>query len=171
MNTETLQAIANSWKTAYRAPSPNWVLMDKVLPQPGVTMLGEYAHLAGHGSGSSTTESIAYREGQLGRIFALDHTQFYDMHDTNWPGDLERLAVTRGHQVVVSVRGYPPNEVNTGTHDAQITAAAKRAIGFSHPLLIRYAWEMNGNWFNWSPLLHRERERPGGVCAGMEAHG
>jgi hypothetical protein len=45
--------------------------------------------------------------------------------------------------------GYTDAAIAAGSQDAYITSWARAAAAWSHPFLLRFAWEMNGNWFPW----------------------
>jgi hypothetical protein len=47
--------------------------------------------------------------------------------------------------------GYTDAEIASGSQDAYITQWAQAAKAWGHPLFLRFDWEMNGNWFPWSP--------------------
>jgi beta-mannanase len=40
-------------------------------------------------------------------------------------------------------------KIATGSQDAYITQWAKAAKAWGHPFFLRFAWEMNGQWFPW----------------------
>jgi hypothetical protein len=45
--------------------------------------------------------------------------------------------------------GYTDAAVAAGSQDAYITSWARAAAAWGHPFFLRFAWEMNGNWFPW----------------------
>ncbi len=45
--------------------------------------------------------------------------------------------------------GYSPTAIAQGTYDAFLRRAAREAVNFRHPLFVRLAAEMNGNWSSW----------------------
>lgn len=47
--------------------------------------------------------------------------------------------------------GAPPSarEIANGAEDGYITAWAEAARDWGHPFFLRFAWEMNGDWFRW----------------------
>jgi hypothetical protein len=47
--------------------------------------------------------------------------------------------------------GYTDAEIAGGSQDAYLTQWAEAAKAWGHPLFLRFDWEMNGNWFPWSP--------------------
>ena len=46
---------------------------------------------------------------------------------------------------------YRLSTIAAGGQDAYITAWATAARDWGHPFFLRFNWEMNGNWFPWSP--------------------
>jgi hypothetical protein len=44
-----------------------------------------------------------------------------------------------------------------GTYDSYIRAFAEGAADWGHPFLLRFNWEMNGNWFPWSEGVNGNR--------------
>jgi hypothetical protein len=50
--------------------------------------------------------------------------------------------------------GYTDSEIAAGSQDAYITQWAQAAKAWGHPFFLRFDWEMNGNWFPWSPGLN-----------------
>jgi hypothetical protein len=46
-------------------------------------------------------------------------------------------------------RGFPLQAIAAGRYDRYIRDAAQAAAAWGHPLLVRFAQEMNGNWYPW----------------------
>jgi Glycosyl hydrolase family 26 len=53
--------------------------------------------------------------------------------------------------------GYRLHEIITGGFDPEIREFAQRAAAWGHPFLLRFDWEMNGNWFPWSEGVNGNR--------------
>jgi hypothetical protein len=49
--------------------------------------------------------------------------------------------------------GYTDQQIADGAQDAYITKWAEAAKAWGQSLFLRFDWEMNGNWFRWSPGL------------------
>ncbi|WP_203780899.1 glycoside hydrolase family 26 protein [Paractinoplanes rishiriensis] len=107
----------------------------------GRVMLGSYL---AHG-GMTLRQSLALRRRQLGREQRIVH-RFYP-----WSGYVpaSEPEVGRDSVLMVSWHGTAWPEVNGGGADANIAKVAKRLAGMKRPVLLRWGWEMNGNWFPW----------------------
>jgi hypothetical protein len=108
---------------------------------PGKVLLGAYLGL----SGKSLSESVALRRRQLGRDQRILHT-FYGWTDTirsSYP------LTPEGGTVMVSWRGTHYRDINNGSEDARIVRAAKALARYGKPMLLRWGWEMNGDWYQW----------------------
>ncbi|GAA3336481.1 hypothetical protein GCM10020358_08810 [Amorphoplanes nipponensis] len=110
--------------------------------RPGRAMLGAYLGLEGR----SLTESLALRRGQLGRDQRIVHV-FYDFTDT-LPRTVEALPAKA--TPMVSWRGCPLADITSGDSDALIARAARQLKQQDRPVLLRWGWEMNGDWYKWS---------------------
>jgi hypothetical protein len=109
---------------------------------PGRAMLGSYLGL----EGKSLGESLALRKRQLGRDQRIVHV-FYDFEDP-LPSAIEGLPAKA--TPMVSWRGCPLSEITSGASDALIARAARQLRRMERPVLLRWAWEMNGDWYAWS---------------------
>jgi membrane-bound metal-dependent hydrolase YbcI (DUF457 family) len=49
----------------------------------------------------------------------------------------------------LSGRGFPLRAIAHGRYDSYARRAAKEAAAWGHPILLRFAHEMNGNWYPW----------------------
>ncbi|BCJ48552.1 hypothetical protein Asp14428_00270 [Actinoplanes sp. NBRC 14428] len=120
--------------------------------RPGRALLGAYLDL----SGRTRTEAQALRRTQTGRDERILHV-FYDWEDL-LPRSIEGLP---GHAFpMVSWRGTRYDAITSGASDALIARAARRLKSFGRPLLLRWAWEMNGDWYGWGAA--RNDKDPGG---------
>src|SRR5690349_8078088 len=50
---------------------------------------------------------------------------------------------------MVSWHGAPYRRINDGSSDRVIARMARRLAGMERPILLRWGWEMNGDWFAW----------------------
>jgi hypothetical protein len=110
--------------------------------QPGKAMLGAYLGLGS----KSLTECLALRREQLGREERIVHV-FYDFTDT-LPNALPGLPAKA--TPMISWRGCALADITSGASDALIARAARQLKRQDRPVLLRWGWEMNGDWYAWS---------------------
>ncbi|MEV6343746.1 glycosyl hydrolase [Actinoplanes sp. NPDC051851] len=109
--------------------------------EEGRAMLGSYLSL----EGKTYAEALAFRREQLGRDQAIEHV-FYPW--TGWmPGSLPDIGADS--VLMISWKGGDLGPINDGSQDEMIATAAKTMAGMNRPILLRWAWEMNGYWFAW----------------------
>jgi hypothetical protein len=116
--------------------------------RPGKALLGAYLGL----EGKSLTESLALRRRQLGRDERIVHV-FYDFTDT-LPHAIE--GVPAGATPMVSWRGCRLADITSGASDALIARAARQLRRQDRPVLLRWGWEMNGDWYAWGAASNGE---------------
>jgi hypothetical protein len=87
-------------------------------------------------------------EEQIGRRLDVDH-HFYGWQES-FPTALERDDVAQGRIPMVSWKSPALGAVVSGSEDALITARARLVRAFGAPIFIRWGWEMNGPWTEWS---------------------
>jgi hypothetical protein len=109
---------------------------------PGKTMLGAYLDL----ENTSEAQAVALRRKQLGRDERILHV-FYAWTDT-LPSSIAWLPAKA--YPMISWRGTNHAAILNGTHDALIRRNARRLKRFGRPVLLRWGWEMNGDWYAWS---------------------
>lgn len=119
--------------------------------RPGRTILGSYLALEGR----SFVESLALRRRQTGREQRIVHV-FYDWTDT-LPARIDGLPA--GATPMVSWRGTAYSDITSGGGDARIAQAARQLKRLGRPVLLRWGWEMNGDWYRWGAV--RNGEDPG----------
>jgi hypothetical protein len=107
----------------------------------GAAMMGSYLALGG----KSLKQSLALRRKQLGREQRIVHV-FYP-----WNGYVPRSEpdVARSSTLMVSWHGAEYAGINNGSSDRNIVSMAKKLKGMKRPILLRWGWEMNGDWFEW----------------------
>ncbi|MEU4218535.1 glycosyl hydrolase, partial [Actinoplanes sp. NPDC026623] len=127
----------------------------------GRAMFGSYLAL----SGRSLAESIALRRRQLGRDQDIVHV-FYP-----WDGYVpsSEPAVARSSTLMVSWHGAPYAGINDGSSDRNIARVARKLAGMKRPILLRWGWEMNGDWFEWDGA-HNGRDAAAYVKAWRRMH-
>ena len=103
-------------------------------------MLGSYLALGG----KSLSQSLALRRGQLGREQRVVH-QFWGWSE-RMPSSFSSIGKST---LMVSWHGTKLAPVASGAQDSVIKAAAGKLAAYGKPLLLRWAWEMNGDWFEW----------------------
>jgi hypothetical protein len=106
----------------------------------GRAMLGAYLDL----SGLTFSEATALRRRQLGRAEKIIHL-FYGFGD-RLP---TRLDLPAGTIPLISWRGVAYETILSGHADPVIKAAARNLASLAEPVFLRWAWEMNGNWYPW----------------------
>jgi hypothetical protein len=107
----------------------------------GKAMLGAYLAL----SGMSPSEALALRRRQFGRDERIVHL-FY-----GWTDPLPRSVPYLSDSAVpmISWRGCDYGDILDGSSDALIERAARNLRKLRRPTLLRWAWEMNGDWYEW----------------------
>jgi hypothetical protein len=124
-------------------------------------MLGSYLELGG----LSVKQSLALRRKQLGREQRIVHV-FYSWQDS-LPST--RPDVAASSTLLISWRGTHYSEINGGSADKRIAAEARRLVAYKRPVLLRWGWEMNGNWFDWDGT-HNGKKPAGYVTAWKRLH-
>ena len=109
--------------------------------RPGKAMLGSYLGL----EGKSFAQSLALRRQQLGRDPRIVHV-FYDWADA-LPSSIAGLPAQA--VPMVSWRGCAYADITSGASDALIVRAARQLKRMGRPVLLRWGWEMNGDWYAW----------------------
>jgi hypothetical protein len=124
-------------------------------PVPGKVMLGSYLDIAG----MDQKQSTALRREQLGRDPRIVHRYYA------WMDPLPRTmpGLPADAILLVSWDGAPYSTINNGSQDALIAAAADALAAYGHPVFLRWAWEMNGNWYTWGGA--KNGNDPGGFVA------
>jgi hypothetical protein len=109
-------------------------------------------------------QSLALRRAQLGRDQRIVHA-FY-----GWGQSLPTaLPEIGGSTLMISWDGTHYAAINGGDSDKLIAAAAKRLAANRKPTLLRWGWEMNGNWFTWDGT-HNSRKPAGYITAWRRLH-
>jgi hypothetical protein len=124
----------------------------------GTAMLGSYLDL----SGKSLRQSLDLRRHQLGRDERIVHV-FYAWTDT-LPSAIPALpdkAVP-----MVSWRGTGYADIVSGASDRMIARAARRLKDLGRATMLRWGWEMNGDWYAWCGS--RNGNRPDGYVRSWQ---
>jgi hypothetical protein len=126
------------------APAPADVVTSGGGPVPyraGKVMLGAYLDL----DGTSPQQAQALRRRQLGRDERIVHL-FYGFTDT-LPRSIPYLPARA--IPMISWRGCDYSAILDGSSDAVIVRAARNLRRLGRPTLLRWGWEMNGDWYAW----------------------
>jgi hypothetical protein len=108
---------------------------------PGKALFGSYLGL----DGMEYSEALALRKKQLGREQRIVHV-FYAWRD-NLPSSIPYLP--KGAIPMVSWRGPKHETILSGESDSYIAASARQLRDLDRPTLLRWGWEMNGDWYAW----------------------
>lgn len=129
--------------------------------RPGHAMWGSYTALRG----LSPAQSLALRRRQLGRGQRIVH-RFYP-----WSGYLptDEPAVPADSVLMMSWHGVPYRAINNGSSDRMIASTATKLARMRRPIMLRWGWEMNTNWFAWGGA-HNGRKPAGYVAAWRRLH-
>jgi hypothetical protein len=57
----------------------------------------------------------------------------------------------------INESNFQLGDVINGTYDSYIRSFATAAKAWGHPFMLRFNWEMNGNWFSWSEGVNGNR--------------
>jgi hypothetical protein len=125
----------------------------------GKARLGAWLSL----SGKSLAQSLALRRRQLGRDYGIVH--IFCAWDEHFP----RPAIGDS-TLMISWTGVKYAEINNGSNDRVIAAAARNLAGRAKPTLLRWGWEMNGDWFTWGGS-NNGRDPAGFIKAWRRMHG
>jgi len=107
---------------------------------------------------TSNPASLGRYASMVGRIPAV--VMWYQPWTAYYPGfpvGMANAVVSRGSRPMItwmpgsdSVHvGYSCRDVSSGRYDSYIRGWAKAAKAWGHPFFLRFAYEMNGNWFPW----------------------
>jgi hypothetical protein len=128
----------------------------KLVPAAGA-LLGGFMSPAGTGWRQS---DVTAREALLGRKLDIDHR--YYSWTTAFPtlNDSWDVLNNRIPMITWQPSGTTLDAINAGTFDDMIRTRAQAVASFGHPIFLRWAHEMNGNWYPWdgyhnnTPGLH-----------------
>jgi hypothetical protein len=97
---------------------------------------------SGPGGGLQTLEK------SIGRKFDVVDT-YYGWQDP-FPTQTERNMVANHRIPMISWKGVALQPIIDGQYDNMIRARANHLRNFKHWVFLRWGWEMNGNWEDWS---------------------
>jgi Glycosyl hydrolase family 26 len=111
--------------------------------------------------------AISVFEAAIGRRLSIDN-QFYSWTE-NFPTMLQRSDLADGRISMVTWKAARLDEINSGSQDALIAAHADAVRDFGAPIFIRWAWEMNGWWTEWSGIQNNSPGRHDGPAKYVQA--
>ncbi len=111
----------------------------------GGALLGAYVNLTGSWPGVDVAlAQAASREQTLGR--GLDINSHFYSWTQPFPGQLERVDASKGRMPMLSWSGTNLDSILNGSQDSVVHARAKAMKALGVPMLLRWNWEMNGDW-------------------------
>ncbi|BFU45050.1 glycoside hydrolase family 26 protein [Krasilnikovia sp. MM14-A1004] len=115
----------------------------------GRAMVGSYLSLHGR----TLTQSLALRRRQLGRDQRIVHLYYpwSDYYPAAHP-EVPAEAV-----LMISWKGTRLSRINSGASDHHIAKMARLMADMKRPILLRWGWEMNGNWFAWDGVHNAKK--------------
>jgi hypothetical protein len=128
----------------------NRALLPANVPVPAHgAYLGAYVAYGPRWAGTAhALDAVAGFESQIGRRLAVVN-RFYAW-DEAFPTTLEARDVALGRIPMVTWKAPRLAAILDGSQDAVIVARARSVRRFASPLFLRWAWEMNGGWTEWS---------------------
>ncbi len=130
--------------------------------EPGHVRLGAYVDLKGR----SVTAGLDLRRRQLGRAEAVVH-RYYSWTD---PLPVSLPYVSSKSTLMISWRGPAYKDVNSGAADKLIAKAARRMAQRKRPTLLRWAWDMNRDFYEWGGPANKQ-DTAGYIKAYRRIHG
>jgi hypothetical protein len=120
----------------------------KVLPPKRGVYLGAFVDPDEQWSGAALQkQEITSFEQRIGRRLDVDlHYYGWRGPGQEFPSTMEAFDVSHGRIPYISWAGTKLSRVNSGSQDDWIRSRARAVKAFGHPVLIRWASEMNGNW-------------------------
>jgi hypothetical protein len=128
----------------------------------GKVMLGAYLDL----DGRSPQQALALRRNQLGRDERILNL-FYGWKDT-LPRSISYLP--KNAVPMISWRGTTYDDILDGSSDHLIEQAARNLRKLGKPTMLRWGWEMNGDWYAWGGAKN-DNDASGFVKAWKRLHG
>jgi endoglucanase len=110
-------------------------------------LLGAFVSTSGTGWAA---DDVTGREAQLGRRFDIDHrfqnwTVAFPTPADTWDVDHGRVPMITWQPDTASL-----DAIAAGSFDDLIRARAAGVAAFGHPMFLRFAHEMNADWYPWS---------------------
>jgi hypothetical protein len=123
---------------------------------PGRVRLGAYLAL----KGLSLNSALTLRRRQLGRNPAILQ-RFYQ-----WTDPLTASALPAGTTLMMAWGGTGYDAITSGKSDKLIAAAARDLAARTQPTLLRWAWDMNRDFYRWGGSSNAQK--PAGYVASWQ---
>lgn len=136
--------------------------------QVPVPSSGAYLGLLTQIDGLSPGQAMARRESQFSRTFDIG-SHYYDWANGFPSSRWEPDDIAHGRIPMITWWGTKYAAISNGSQDRVIRAAARNVKAFRKPVFLRWAAEMNGNWFAWSGP-HNNNNPAGFVAAWRHIH-
>jgi hypothetical protein len=145
-----------------------------VLTAPAAQAQGHYVEFGAWTPGSPFGGQLAATsalEGSLSRRIAIVHwfQDFaVDRHHFRWNVKKAVRGIAKsGRKSMLTWEPYKPGpwekwrntSITRGKHDAYIRSWAKRVAKLKRPIYVRFAHEMNGNWYPWGGMVNKNGPR------------
>jgi beta-mannanase len=120
----------------------------KVVPPQRGVYLGAFVDPDAKWSGITRQKAeITNFEHRIKRRLNVDmHFYAWNGQGQEFPSPMEAFDAAHGRIPYIAWGGTKLSAINSGSQDAWIRRRAKAVKSFGHPVLIRWASEMNGNW-------------------------
>ena len=100
------------------------------------------------GVGTESEKDFENEEKRIGRRWVIDN-RFYSSED--WINDRTKWAIDHKKIPMITWEPqWPIDEILAGKHDAIFRQRAEGAKAYGTEIFLRFAHEMNGNWYPWS---------------------
>jgi len=117
----------------------------KLVPADGA-LFGAFADM---GTSGWNQHEVAEFEAMIGRTLDIDH-RYYAWNDP-FPGENESWDAVNGRIPLITWEPWDAklNAIRAGVYDAMVRQRAAALRDGGSPVFLRFAHEMNGNWYPW----------------------
>ena len=123
-------------------------MMSKLVPRSG-SLFGAWVDTDGRWIDNQSAEGeVTTFEHQIGRTLDID-AHYYDWGQT-FPSGLEQWDLQKGRTPLISWKAGDLDAIASGAYDEVIRQRADDLKALGKPVFLRFAWEMNGDWYPWS---------------------
>ena len=120
----------------------------RLVPSSGA-LIGAWVDPDGRWIDNQSAEGeVSSFEKQIGRKLDLD-SHYYGWTD-KFPSGLEQWDLQSGRTPIISWKAGDLDSIVSGSQDGLIRQRADDVKALGKPVFLRFAWEMNGNWYPWS---------------------
>ena len=142
----------------------------KLVPASGA-LLGAWVKT----STSWSQQGVTDFEAMIGRKLDIDHRYYGWTHTFPSTNEHWDLANGRIPMITWEPHGTTLDQIRYGKYDSMIRARAVGLRDLGKPLFLRFAYEMNGNWFSWDGYHNNDPGKTNGpakfVSAWRHVHG